>query len=50
MGRPKSADPRNVVVAVRLTQAEAAQIDLARQSLTRGEWLRWLLLQYRKGR
>lgn len=49
MARPRSANPRTVVVAVRLTPAEAGQVDAARGRLTRGEWLRWLLLNHRKG-
>lgn len=49
MPRPRSVNPRSVVVAVRLTPREAAQVDLARGHLNRGEWLRWLLLKHQKG-
>jgi len=38
---------RPVVVAVRLTEAEAAWVDSQRKRLTRSEWLRWLLLKER---
>lgn len=41
--------PRTVVVAVRLTVEEAAFVDRQRKMLSRSEWLRWLLLQARKG-
>lgn len=39
---------RDIVVAVRVTEAEAAQIDRRRGSLTRSAWLRLLLLQRTK--
>jgi hypothetical protein len=40
---PRKANPRTVVVAVRLTPQEARLIDSRRGALTRSEWLRWLL-------
>lgn len=45
-----ASNPRRktVVVATRLSAAEAAQVDAARGSLTRSEWVRWLLLKERK--
>lgn len=48
VARPRSANPRIEVVTVRLTAAEAAQVDRGRGRLTRAEWVRWLLLQDRK--
>lgn len=49
MPRPRSAPGgRPVVVAVRLSTAEAADLDKRRGSLSRGEWLRYLLLLARK--
>ena len=39
---------RTEVVAVRLTPAEAAQLDARRGPLTRSAWLRLLLLQQGK--
>jgi hypothetical protein len=37
-----------VVIAVRVTPAEAAVIDRARGTLSRSEWVRWLLLRQKK--
>lgn len=49
MGRtPSAAGGRPVVVCVRLTKAEAADLDARKGSLDRGAWLRWLLLEARK--
>jgi hypothetical protein len=39
---------RDVVVAVRLTRAEAQLIDERRGPLTRSVWLRMMLLDYEK--
>lgn len=50
MGRRASvAGGRPVVVAVRLSEAEARALDGIRGSLSRSEWLRWLLLRAQKG-
>lgn len=49
MGRPRStAGGRPVVVPVRLSNAEAADLDSARGSLTRSEYLRFVLLRAKK--
>ncbi len=45
---PRKADPRTVVVGVRLTKTEAAYLDSQRQHLTRSEWMRWLLMRHKK--
>ena len=47
-GVPQVSGGRPVVVAVRLSEAEAAQIDAARGRFTRSAWLRMMLLDYRK--
>lgn len=44
---PSSAGGRPVVVAVRLTNQEAQDLDRRRGALTRGEWIRWLLTRAR---
>ena len=43
MGRPKSTNPRDVPVYVRLTAAEAAALDVARGKLTRAAYFVQLL-------
>jgi hypothetical protein len=49
MGRPKStAGGRPVVVPVRLSLAEAEDLDARRGSLTRSEFLRFVLLRTKK--
>jgi hypothetical protein len=48
LARPRSVRPRTVVIAVRVTPAEAAVIDRARGTLSRSEWVRWLLLRQKK--
>ena len=49
MARPRStAGGRPVVVAARLSVEEAADLDRRRGSLSRAEWLRWLLLRAKK--
>lgn len=40
---------RPIVVAVRLSAEEVALVDQARGPLSRSAWLRWALLDYRKG-
>lgn len=50
MGRPASAQPKAVVVATRLSALEAAYVDSVRGSLTRSEWVRWMLLQHKQGK
>ena len=42
------AGGRNVVVASRFSEAEAADMDRRRGSLTRAEWLRYLAAYARK--
>ena len=46
--RASSAGVRSVVVGVRLSAAEARDLDGRRGNLSRSEWLRWLLLRERK--
>lgn len=48
MSRPRSANPRGNIVAVRLTDKEITQVDSERGPLSRSEWLRLLLLRHRK--
>lgn len=43
----RKAVRREVVVAVRLNEQEAALVDSRRGHLTRSEWLRWLLTRQR---
>lgn len=43
--RPRTGVMRPHVVATRFNDAEIAQLDRMRGSLTRAEWLRWLQLQ-----
>jgi hypothetical protein len=50
MARPRAAEPRTVTVATRLTRAEAAWVDSVRGRLTRGEWLRLMMLRERKSK
>lgn len=47
---PGAAGRRDVVVAVRLTDAEAADLDSARGSLNRSEYLRVVLMRDRRRR
>jgi hypothetical protein len=42
------AAKRPVVVAVRLSEAEAQAVDAARGGLSRSAWLRMMLVDYRK--
>lgn len=49
MARPRgTAGGRPVVVGVRLSNEEAADLDSRRGALSRTEFLRWWLLQARK--
>lgn len=49
VGRPESRPGgRPVVVHTRLTLEEAAEMDALRASLSRAEYLRWLLLKEKK--
>ena len=49
MARPRSAaGGRPHVVSVRFSDAEAAEMDRRKGSLTRGEWLRFLALKAAK--
>ncbi len=49
MGRPpKVAGGLRVVVSVRLSEAEAADLDARRGSLARAEFLRYLMIRARR--
>lgn len=49
MARPPGVKGgRPIVVGVRLSEAEAADLDKMRGSLNRAEWVRWLVLKARK--
>lgn len=39
---------RSVVIAVRITEEQAAAVDRLRGELTRSQWLRLLMLEARK--
>ena len=43
MARPRAVRPRRVVIAVRVTEAEAAMVDRMRGLLSRSEFVRWVL-------
>lgn len=45
---PSVAGVRVEVICSRFTAAEAADIDRLRGSLSRAEWVRWLVLKARK--
>lgn len=49
MARPRGSGlGRTVVIAARFSENEASDIDKIRGSLSRSEWLRWLVLKARK--
>lgn len=48
VGRPPSGNPKRNVIAVRVTDRDLKVIDSQRGALSRAEWVRWLLLQWRK--
>lgn len=50
-GRPQSRPGgRPNIVSIRLSDAEAAEVDAERGVLTRGEWFRLLMVRDRKRR
>lgn len=49
-GRPRSGNPRSVVIATRVTEAEKAEIDEWRGSLSEAAFLRLLIVMERRRR